>query len=230
MRPLRHNDAHCLRLRSARTRNSRGTPSSALPASAGTHHSPLPCAHSSEEKTRCSRSVAAGSAIENASCACGCCCRSSGTRACSHPHEACPSTRSKPFCGRILRGHWSDSSRHRVGHPATAAFEFPPRRPDQALLGWRRGQVKNKSNDPAALIHPRDRWMLRNQSNIGFKLLKNKELFLVPGRGLEPPRSYPLVPETSASTNSATRAGRSECPLRARAIYAGGRELSIESA
>ena len=31
---------------------------------------------------------------------------------------------------------------------------------------------------------------------------------MVPGRGLEPPRCYPLVPETSASTNSATRAGR----------------------
>ena len=31
-------------------------------------------------------------------------------------------------------------------------------------------------------------------------------LFLVPRKGLEPPRSYPLVPETSASTNSATRA------------------------
>ena len=29
-------------------------------------------------------------------------------------------------------------------------------------------------------------------------------LRLVPGRGLEPPRCYPLVPETSASTNSAT--------------------------
>ncbi len=29
---------------------------------------------------------------------------------------------------------------------------------------------------------------------------------LVPRRGLEPPRFYPLVPETSASTNSATRA------------------------
>lgn len=27
---------------------------------------------------------------------------------------------------------------------------------------------------------------------------------MVPKRGLEPPRSYPLVPETSASTNSAT--------------------------
>ena len=29
---------------------------------------------------------------------------------------------------------------------------------------------------------------------------------MVPRRGLEPPRFYPLVPETSASTNSATRA------------------------
>jgi hypothetical protein len=29
-------------------------------------------------------------------------------------------------------------------------------------------------------------------------------LNMVPRRGLEPPRSYPLVPETSASTNSAT--------------------------
>jgi hypothetical protein len=27
---------------------------------------------------------------------------------------------------------------------------------------------------------------------------------LVPRKGLEPPRCYPLVPETSASTNSAT--------------------------
>ena len=44
---------------------------------------------------------------------------------------------------------------------------------------------------------------------------------LVPGRGLEPPRCYPLVPETSASTNSATRAGE-----EGRAMYAGGRELS----
>ena len=29
-------------------------------------------------------------------------------------------------------------------------------------------------------------------------------ILLVPRKGLEPPRSYPLVPETSASANSAT--------------------------
>src|SRR5438309_9807158 len=38
-----------------------------------------------------------------------------------------------------------------------------------------------------------------------WKPLKNmKKINLVPRKGLEPPRSYPLVPETSASTNSAT--------------------------
>ena len=45
---------------------------------------------------------------------------------------------------------------------------------------------------------------------------------LVPGRGLEPPRCYPLVPETSASTNSATRAGGAE-------MYAALESLSIEA-
>ena len=46
------------------------------------------------------------------------------------------------------------------------------------------------------------------------------EIRLVPRRGLEPPRVAPLVPETSASTNSATSAGVaglrcSPCPERA---------------
>jgi hypothetical protein len=55
-----------------------------------------------------------------------------------------------------------------------------------------------------------------------WKLLKNmKKVYLVPGRGLEPPRSYPLVPETSASTNFATRAGQREGDGRPRNVRTG---------
>lgn len=45
-------------------------------------------------------------------------------------------------------------------------LNFPHPAPINILLGCRRGQVKNKINDPAAIIHPRDRWMPRIQSMI----------------------------------------------------------------
>jgi len=40
--------------------------------------------------------------------------------------------------------------------------------------------------------------------NEKFTEVFNNPFTLVPRKGLEPPRSYSLVPETSASTNSAT--------------------------
>jgi hypothetical protein len=79
-----------------------------------------------------------------------------------------------------------DSSDQPRARGKSCRFEFPPPRPDQALLGWRRGQVKNKSNDPAAYHQSEaSKDDFGSQSQFGFNLLKNKE-FLVPGRGLEP--------------------------------------------
>jgi hypothetical protein len=46
---------------------------------------------------------------------------------------------------------------------------------------------------------------------VGDLFLATLRVHLVPKRGLEPPRFYPLVPETSASTNSATSAQGAQC-------------------
>jgi hypothetical protein len=83
--------------------------------------------------------------------------------------------------------------------------------PEMARLG--KSEVENH---PSALLcaKPDESTIMRAKLRVldvlelaiikSFKYLKNKDF--LPGRGLEPPRSYPLVPETSASTNSATRA------------------------
>ena len=47
-----------------------------------------------------------------------------------------------------------------------------------------------------------ERGSAQHENFVAYEICRIK--FLVPRRGLEPPRSYPLVPETSASTNSAT--------------------------
>src|SRR6266404_3673774 len=66
--------------------------------------------------------------------------------------------------------------------------------------------------------------MRANTSKKRIEINANLLFLLVPGRGLEPPRCYPLVPETSASTNSATRAGE-----EGREMYAGVWGLSIDA-
>ena len=103
-------------------------------------------------------------------------------------------------------------------------FELEPRAlaPNSEVLGCGGGE---KIKNPAAR---RSSTGVSSQILLleyGIKLLINNNFYMVPGRGLEPPRCYSLVPETSASTNSATRAGE-----EGRAMYARGRELSIERA
>jgi hypothetical protein len=78
-----------------------------------------------------------------------------------------------------------DARSHLISEEIHGVCRVVPPRPDQALLGWRRGQVKNKSNDPAAYHQSEaSKDGFGSQSQFVFKLLKNKE-FMVPGRGTE---------------------------------------------
>jgi hypothetical protein len=75
--------------------------------------------------------------------------------------------------------------------------------PSHAPLAW--AMISNGQSCAEALQSP-FLWAQTRKSRMTFRScgLPQEFLCLVPRRGLEPPRSYPLVPETSASTNSAT--------------------------
>ena len=103
----------------------------------------------------------------------------------------------------------------------------------QAHMGSLRSLFASSSSSPACWVtesHPRifplsnaagmrradTPWAARNEKNSNkqeitemddtrcYRMSPPGTGAMVPGRGLEPPRCYPLVPETSASTNSAT--------------------------
>ncbi len=70
-------------------------------------------------------------------------------------------------------------------------------------LGWR----PSSSEQEPGHARTQDPYSTSRAAKPPLNVLKyNDKVLMVPGRGLEPPRCYPLVPETSASTNSATRA------------------------
>ena len=73
-----------------------------------------------------------------------------------------------------------------------------PYRSETALVISHMGRVRTDTDLVCDHEHPR---MSLNLSRVLKKTIKRE---MVPRRGLEPPRCYPLLPESSASTNSAT--------------------------